>query len=149
MSFLYIPNINDDLFLDTNDILLGDYRLIKLLNYIYELDKKYKIEKIISFNDKSYQKEIEEIIKHPIELYNREINSDTGYFHITFEKKLQDDVIYPKDTYCEYAISLIIKDNIYEKESFMKEFLSKKKMNNAYIKYKEMVKYKYKYISIY
>ena len=57
MSKIYIPEINEDIFLDTKDMVLGDYRLIILVQLIYELDKRYKIEKIISFNNKSYEKE--------------------------------------------------------------------------------------------
>ena len=128
MSKIYIPSINEDVFLDTKDIKLGDYRLIVLMQLIYDLDKKFKIEKIISFNEKSYQNEIESIINHKIELYNREIKGDTGYFHITFERKLDNTVMLHRDYYCEYAISLVIKDDYLEEKTLKNGF--EKKMNN-------------------
>ena len=131
MSKIYIPGINEDIFLDTKDVVLGDYRLIILVQLIYELDKRYKIEKIISFNNKSYEKEIISLISHNIELYNREIDGNTGYFHITFEKKLDNSVKLPRDYYCDYAISLVIKDDYFEEKSFIEDF--EKKMNNILV----------------
>ena len=85
-------------------------KLEKLLNILFVLDKRYKIEKIISFNNKNYLNELRVILNNPnLELHNHHIDCDEGYIHITFEKELcKDDNTLIYDSFCPYAISLKI-----------------------------------------
>jgi hypothetical protein len=85
-------------------------KIEKLIDILYPLNLRYKIEKIISFNDEDYFNELKERLKNnTLELYNHYIDDKKGYFHITFEKELiKDDSSLNYDEFCPYAISLII-----------------------------------------
>lgn len=111
---LYIPTFNDEVLFLNEKLVLPDNKLIQLVEILYSLNKRFKIEKIISFNNKNYEKEIKEILNNPkLELHNHYINKEEGYFHITFEKELikdNDKLVY--DSYCPYAISCLIDGNI-------------------------------------
>lgn len=121
--FPYIPTINDDVISENKKFFLPNNKLIQLMESIYFLDKRYKIEKIISFNDENYQDLIKKITKNDnLELHNHLINKSEGYFHITFEKELiKDDKNIIYDHYCPYAISLVIDGNI-ERDKYQELF---------------------------
>ena len=121
--FPYIPTINDDVISENKKLFLPNSKLIQLMEIIYFLDKRYKIEKIISFNDENYQDLIKKITKNDnLELHNHLINNSEGYFHITFEKELiKDDKNINYDHYCPYAISLVIDGNI-ERDKYQELF---------------------------
>ncbi len=106
----YVPGYNDEVLYLNEELKIPDNKLVELVRKIYFLDKQYKIEKIISFNNKNYRHELMQILSNnTLELHNHYINSEIGYFHITFEKELikdNKDIIY--EEYCPYAISVVI-----------------------------------------
>ncbi|MBE6142888.1 MAG: hypothetical protein E7177_02735 [Erysipelotrichaceae bacterium] len=110
----YIPSFNDEVLCFNDEFILPNKKVIELVELLFSLDKRYKIEKIISFNKEDYQEELKQIFNNKnMELHNHYIDSEEGYFHITFEKELiKDDNLLTYDKYCPYAISLIVKGNI-------------------------------------
>lgn len=107
----YVPGFNEEVIYLNEELIIPENKLVDLIKKIYFLNKQYKIEKIISFNNKDYSKEIKEILNNnSLELYNHCIDSDIGYFHITFEKEiLKDNKDLNYDKFCPYAISLIVR----------------------------------------
>ena len=120
----YIPNINDYIINESDNLFLPSSKLIQLMEIIYCLDKRYHIEKIISFNRENYEELIKIITKNSnMELHNHYICEHNGYFHITFEKELiKDDKNSIYDQYCPYAISLIIDGNI-DRDKYQELFI--------------------------
>ena len=106
----YVPGCNDEVLYLQEEILVPEDKLIQLVKKIYFLNKQYKVEKIISFNNKDYTEELKEILNNKtLELHNHFIEGDVGYFHITFEKELiKDSKEITYDKYCPYAISFVI-----------------------------------------
>ena len=81
---LYIPTFNDEVLFLNEKLVLPDNKLIQLVEILYSLNKRFKIEKIISFNNKNYEKEIKEILNNPnLELHNHYINKEEGYFCVS------------------------------------------------------------------
>ena len=72
---LYIPTFNDEVLFLNEKLVLPDNKLIQLVEILYSLNKRFKIEKIISFNNKNYEKEIKEILNNPKDMVLR------GLFH--------------------------------------------------------------------
>ena len=50
----YVPGCNDEVLYLQEEILVPEDKLIQLVKKIYFLNKQYKVEKIISFNNKDY-----------------------------------------------------------------------------------------------
>ena len=105
----YIPNFNDQVLFSDSELYLPDNKLIEFIESIFYSNKKYKIEKIISFSKIDYFEELKEILSNKdMELYNHYIDDDISYFHITFEKKLEHEENYNCDYFCPYALSLVV-----------------------------------------
>ena len=120
----YVPGCNDEVLYLQEEILVPEDKLIQLVKKIYFLNKQYKVEKIISYNNKDYTEELKEILNNKtLELHNHYIYENKGYFHITFEKELiKDDKNIIYDQYCPYAISLIIDGNI-DRDKYQELFI--------------------------
>lgn len=127
MKKVYIPNLNEEILIDYDCVYLPDYTFIKLMETIYPLDKKYKIEKIVSFSKKDYYDDLKNLFSREIEIYNHYIEGETSYFHITFEKVLDDKLGLNYDRFCKYAISIVINNDDNEYRKYQNAFLENKK----------------------